>query len=268
VTSLELRGITWTPGDRPVLDGVDLTCGAGRVTGLLGPNGSGKTSLLHIAAGLREPDSGEVLLGGVDLHSLRPRERARRVALVEQQADTGLDLSVSEVVALGRTPHRPLMSSWRRDPDHDAAVTRGLRVARVEHLAARPWHELSGGERQRVHLARALAQEPGLLLLDEPTNHLDLGHQLDVLSRVRELGFTVVAALHDLELAAAYCDDVAVLLAGRLLAHGPVEEVLTQDLVEEAYAVDADIEPHPRHPRRHVRWNGVLTARLEDVVDR
>jgi iron complex transport system ATP-binding protein len=255
--ALTANEVSWQVGGTPILRDVSLTCRPGLVTGLLGPNGSGKTTLLHVLAGLRRPSSGQVHLGADDVHRLRTRVRARSIALVEQDATTGVDLTVREVVDLGRIPHRSrLPGSAGEGAD---AVDRGLRAAQVEHLAHRSWSTLSGGERQRTHLARALAQEPEVLLLDEPTNHLDLRHQLDFLGRVRGLGLTVVAALHDLELAAAYCDDLAVLDGGRLVTHGPAAEVLTRDLVAEVYGVDVTVEPHPVLPRPHVRWNGVIS---------
>lgn len=256
--AVEIADVGVRLGGVSVLDGVTLTCRPGRVIGLLGPNGSGKTTLLHTVAGLRRPGTGRVLVGGQDVHALRTRERARLLALVEQDASTSLELRVRQVVELGRTAHRVRFGPPQSDPSGVDAVARALATARVEHLADRPWHALSGGERQRVHLARALAQEPAVLLLDEPTNHLDLGHQLDFLERVRGLGLTTVAALHDLELAAAYCDDLAVLDRGRLVAHGPVAEVLTPALVAEVYGVRVTVEPHPTQARPHVRWEGVV----------
>ncbi|GAA4744533.1 ABC transporter ATP-binding protein [Nocardioides endophyticus] len=256
-SALVARDLSWRVGSASILRGVSLTCRPGVVTGLLGPNGSGKTTLLHVLAGLRRPTEGDVRLGTDDVHRMRARARARAIALVEQEASTGVDLTVREVVELGRIPHRSRLPG----PDGEGAdaVDRGLRAAQVEHLAPRSWGTLSGGERQRTQLARALAQEPEVLLLDEPTNHLDLRHQLDFLSRVRGLGLTVIAALHDLELAAAYCDDLAVLDGGRLVTHGPVAKVLTRDLVAEVYGVDVTVEPHPDLPRPHVRWNGVIS---------
>jgi iron complex transport system ATP-binding protein len=253
---LAAEGVTWAVDRVPILDDVSLGCRPGAITGLLGPNGSGKTTLLRILAGLTRPDDGRVLLDAEDLRRVRPRDRARAVALVEQEATTGLELSVRQVVELGRSPYRSRFSTG--DPHGGRVVDEAMETARVAHLAGRSWQTLSGGERQRTHLARALAQQPAVLLLDEPTNHLDLRHQLEFLARVRGLGLTVVAALHDLELAAAYCDDVAVLDAGRLVAHGPVGEVLSPALVAQVYGVDVAVEPHPVHDRPHVRWNGVV----------
>ncbi|MEU0938038.1 ABC transporter ATP-binding protein [Embleya sp. NPDC005971] len=245
----------------------DVTVGfaLGRVTGLLGPNGAGKTTLLRALAGLRRPQTGRVLLDGEDLYSLTARRRARRVAFMEQQADTALPLTARQVIDLGRTPHR---GRWPVLPGlataHEQAVLAEAAAATdVGALLDRTWSSLSGGERQRVQLARALVQEPEVLLLDEPTNHLDLRYQLGFLDTVRGLGITTVAALHDLELAAAYCDDVAVLLEGRLVAHGPVAEVLTSATIARVYGVDATVERHPLHHRPHIRWNGLLSEGIE-----
>jgi iron complex transport system ATP-binding protein len=256
--AISLEALSWSVRDRRILDRVSLGVRAGMVTGLLGPNGSGKTSLLHLLAGLRRPSAGGVRVGDRRVDGMRPRERARIIALVEQDTSTTLDLTVRQVVELGRTPHRSRLAGFGHDDEGIQEVARAMHLADVESLAGRRWSGLSGGERQRTHLARALAQQAQVLLLDEPTNHLDLGHQLDFLDRVRGLGVTVVAALHDLELAAAYCDDVAVLDAGRLVVHGPVAEVLDHRLIAQVYTVDATVGPHPTRDRAHVRWNGVI----------
>jgi iron complex transport system ATP-binding protein len=248
-------------GDAALLSDVTLGFAPGRLTGLLGPNGAGKTTLLRALAGLRRPQEGHVLLDGQDLYELAARRRARRVAFMEQQADTGLPLTARQVIELGRTPHR---GRWPVPPGSPAAahersvLAAAWAAADVGALLDRSWSTLSGGERQRVQLARALAQEPDVLLLDEPTNHLDLRHQLGFLETVRGLGVTTVAALHDLELAAAYCDEAAVLVDGRLVAHGPVADVLTSAMIGRVYGVDATVERHPEHDRPHVRWNGLL----------
>ena len=249
--------IAWAVGGRRIIDEVSLECEPGTVTGVIGPNGSGKTTLLRVLAGLRRPTAGRVQVGGADLHAMRARERARRIALVEQEASTSLELRVRDVIGLGRTPHG---SRWWTGPapGDEEIVATAMRVADVEHLADRPWQTLSGGERQRTHLARAIAQQPGILLLDEPTNHLDLQHQIDFLGRVRELGLTTIAALHDLELAAAFCDRLVVLKDGGLVISGPVADVLTADLLAQVYAVDAVVGPHPVRPRPHLCWNGVV----------
>lgn len=251
---LRAQAVTWSVGRRPrrrVLDRVDLDAPSGSVTGLLGPNGSGKTSLLHLLAGLRRPDAGAVFLGDHDVHDMGSHARARRLALVEQHTDTGLDLSVRQVVELGRTPHRGRFAMPAGD---EPMIADAMRFTGVETFADRSWTTLSGGERQRVHLARAIAQQPSVLLLDEPTNHLDLGHQLDFLERVRALGLTTVAALHDLDLAAAYCDYLVVLDRGRVAAAGTVAEVITPAVIRDVYGVTVDVTT--LEGRTRVRWRG------------
>ncbi|GCE78140.1 putative F420-0 ABC transporter ATP-binding protein [Cellulomonas biazotea] len=240
-----LAGVGTRLGGRWVVDGVDATPPPGRLTGLLGPNGAGKSTLLRLVAGLLAPERGAVLVGDQPVASMARRGRARRIALLEQESSSSVPLTVREVVALGRIPYRSL---WGSDAG-DEAVDRALVAADATHLADRPWSTLSGGERQRVHVARALAQEPEVLLLDEPTNHLDVSAQLSLLAFVRDLGTTTVAALHDLNLAAAFCEHVVVLSAGRLAAAGHPREVLRPALLREVYGVDADVLEHPRTGR-------------------
>ncbi|GAA1622862.1 ABC transporter ATP-binding protein [Georgenia ruanii] len=238
--ALDLAGLRVSAGRTVLLDGVDCAVPAGAVTAVVGPNGAGKSTLLRAIVGALAPDAGVVRLAGRDPASLTRRERARRLALVEQDAPADVSREVRDVVLLGRTPHR---ARWGADSAADLAVARAA-MARTgaEALAGRDFATLSGGERQRVHLARALAQEPSLLLLDEPTNHLDVGAQLAVLRLARDLaadGVTVLAALHDLNHALRFCDHVLVLAGGTVVAAGDPREVLTADLVSDVYGVPA-----------------------------
>lgn len=243
--SLRLDALAWEAGGRVVLGGVDATPPAGALTGLVGPNGAGKSTLLRLLAGVMPPSGGRALLDGTDLAGMARRERARRVALVEQEHEP-VDMTVADAVALGRTPHA---SRWGGPGPRDREVVAGaLGAAGVTGLAGRSLATLSGGERQRVHLARALAQEPELLLLDEPTNHLDLAARLDLLDVLGGLtarGVTVLAALHDLNLAAAACDHVVLLAGGRVAAAGAVAEVLRPEVLEPVYGVACDVLEHP-----------------------
>lgn len=236
MTTMTAKGVSWLVDGRPIVAGIDLEVAPGRVTGIVGPNGSGKTTLLHLLAGLRRPTRGEVLLDGCPIGGLGARERGRRVALVEQKASTDLDLSGREVVALGRYAHTP---AWRRR-GQGPAIAAALAQADASDLADRRWPTLSGGEQQRLHLARALAQEPDVLLLDEPTNHLDIRYQHEVLSLLRGLGRTTVVVLHDLNLAAAYCDDLVLLDRGQVAGAGTVSEVLDPDLLSSVYGIGVD----------------------------
>lgn len=249
---LRCEELGWSVGDVPILRDVTLAFRPNCFTGVIGPNGSGKTSLLRLLTGVTKPTTGTVWLGETDLHRLSSRQRARRVALLEQHAVTGLGLTVREVVELGRIPHR---GRWPGAVHRDAdVIDAALRRGHVHDLAERQWTTLSGGEQQRVQLARSLAQEPEFLFLDEPTNHLDLGHQIDFVSTVRDAAPTVIAALHDLDLAAAFCDDLVVLQHGRVLVHGPTHEVLDGPLIAKLYGIGAVVEEHPVAQRRTVTW--------------
>nr|WP_228045956.1 ABC transporter ATP-binding protein [Saccharopolyspora sp. HNM0983] len=224
----------------------------GSTLGLLGPNGSGKSSLLRLLAGLRRPESGSVLVEDTDIGSWHSSDLAKQIAVVEQESSTELDVTVRDVVLLGRTPHR---NGWGRPRAHDeAAVAEALDHARLTDLAERGWHSLSGGERQRTQIARALAQQPSELLLDEPTNHLDIAHQLELLALIRRLPVTSIVALHDLNLAAAFCDRVLVLSAGRVVEAGEPAEVLTPELVGDVYGVSCEVTKVPPEGRAHIRF--------------
>jgi iron complex transport system ATP-binding protein len=229
-----------------ILDGLVFDAPAGQVTALLGPNGAGKSSLLRVVAGIRRPQSGTVHFDGDDLLAMRRRDRARRVALVEQDATTELPLTGRAVVELGRTPHEALLGG--HDPSSDAIVTHAMTDAGALPFADRELPSLSGGERQRVLLARAHAQQPRLLLLDEPMNHLDIAAQLEVLALLARLaaeGVTVVAAMHDLALAASHADHVVVLSEGRVVAAGPTAGTLTPGLIHDVYGVSAAWTTNP-----------------------
>jgi iron complex transport system ATP-binding protein len=226
-----------------ILDGISLTAGAGEVVGIVGPNGSGKSTTLRCVYRALKPSGGAVLLDGRDLLATPLKESARRLAALTQDSHVEFDFTVAEVVAMGRLPHQGAF-------DHDTArdrelVADALRRVDAGHLAARSFLTLSGGERQRVLIARALTQEPAVLVLDEPTNHLDIRHQLDVLALVRSTGLTVLTVLHDLNLAAAYCDRVHVLDGGRVVAGGKPADVLTPDLIETVFGVRAHLVAHP-----------------------
>lgn len=235
---LEVRDASVHAGRALLLEEVTLTVPAGTVTALVGPNGAGKSTLLRALVGAA-PMSGQALLDGRDLRALSPRERARHLALVEQDASARVARPVLDVVLLGRTPHR---SRWGTDSPADLDLAgRALERTGATALRDRDFATLSGGERQRVHLARALVQEPRLLLLDEPTNHLDVAAQLQVLGLTRELSreMTILVALHDLNHALRHADHVVVLDAARVVASGPPQEVLTGALVSEVYRVRA-----------------------------
>lgn len=245
--TLHASTIRWTRGGHPILDGISFAPEPGETIGLIGPNGSGKSSLLRILAGIVAPDSGDVLLDGDSLRTLRRRRVARRVAMVDQHSDTDVDISVRDVVRLGRIPHHGILGGDAADDD--AAIEQALADTAMASKATRRWHTLSGGERQRVQIARALAQQPTELLLDEPTNHLDIQHQLDILTLVAGLPLSSYIALHDLNLAAMFCNRIIVLNNGAIVASGTPNEVITEDLVRTVYNVHASVTNADNYPQ-------------------
>lgn len=245
------ENVFWTAGGTEILHGVSLGVREGEFLGLIGPNGSGKTSLLSLLSGIRRPRSGTVMLGDTPIETLSRREVSRRLALVEQQAETMERITARQAVELGRTPYLGALSPWSaRD---EAIVERALINVDMAHLQNRYWHTLSGGERQRLHIARALAQEPQTLLLDEPTNHLDIGHQIGLLDLVKRQGLTVVVALHDLNHAAMFCDRIAVMDKGEIVALGSPRAVLSADLIRRVFGVEVEIE-HSGVEECHIRY--------------
>ncbi|MFC4950699.1 ABC transporter ATP-binding protein [Pseudonocardia sp. GCM10023141] len=253
IAHLSVRGLACAIGRRVILRHVDIDVAGGEVVGIVGANGTGKSTLLRALAGIRPAAAGEVLVHGERLAAMPARARARALALVEQEDDLPADLLAGELVALGRIPHRPPWAGG--DATERSAVLSALAQVDLAFAVDVPVGQLSGGERRRVLLARGLAQESPLLLLDEPTNHLDVRHQHALLQTVRSLGRTVVAAMHDLDLAAAYCDRIVVLHDGGVLAVGTPEQALTPDLVRQAFGVLATPVVHPGTGRVHLLFS-------------
>lgn len=224
-----------------ILQGVTLETRAGELVGVIGPNGSGKSTLLKCLYRQLSPQKGAVYLDGRDLSGESRRESAKKIGVVAQHNDKGFDFTVLDMVLLGRSPHKKALE---RDNGEDYAIARdALREVGMEALAHRSMATLSGGERQRVILARALAQQTPCLILDEPTNHLDVQYQLQLMELVKGVNCTVVAALHDLNLAAMYCQRLYLLEEGRVAAQGTPEEVLTPERIEAVYGVRAEVIP-------------------------
>lgn len=240
---------------RVVLRGVDIALRRGALVALLGPNGSGKTTLLKILCGILSPRAGRVAWNARDLAALNRRAIARRIALVPQELIVPFAFTVREMVLLGRTPHvRPLVGARARDR---AAVEQAFELTETGAFADRFFDELSGGERQRVVIAMALAQvlgdsaEDAVLLLDEPTVHLDINHQIEVLELIhklnRERGLTVLATMHDLNLAALYFDRLVLLNEGLVVTQGTPREVLSKERVKDIFGAEVLIQAHPTH---------------------
>jgi iron complex transport system ATP-binding protein len=250
--TIKAENLSWKIGQTTIVDDVSLYAEPGKMLGLLGPNGSGKSSLLRLLAGLRKAHAGRVTLDGKDLREIKRGAIARRVALVEQHANTESNVKVRDVVKLGRIPHHPPLGGWTKADD--VAVDSALERVGMNERHGQYWQSLSGGERQRVHIARALAQTPTEMLLDEPTNHLDIQHQIELLRLISDISLTSIIAMHDLNHAAMFCDHLLVLQKGRVVAHGTPEEVLTEDLLRNVFRVEARVVPSPHHGKPHIHY--------------
>ncbi len=234
------------PEAKPVLQGVEAGAKGGEILGIIGPNGAGKTTLLNILARSIRPTSGQVLLMGEPAESLSARERARRLAMVPQEPTVAFSFSVMEIVLMGRAPY---LGRWRLEGRGDMDIAdEAVSMTGLGGLTGRRFHDLSGGEKQRVMIAKALAQRSSILLLDEPTSFLDLRHQVEIYELVsklaKERNIAVIAVSHDINLAAMYCDRVAVLSCGRIIEQGTPREVVRPDLLSRVYGVEVAMASH------------------------
>ena len=234
-------------GAATIVDHVSLHIPEGKVSAFLGPNGSGKSTIFRALARLLRPRHGTVVIDGTAIGSMTTKQVARKLAILPQQPVTPESITVEDLVWYGRHPHRkPLVASGAADRE---AVEWAIRATQLEGLRSHPVDALSGGQRQRAWIALALAQDTSILLLDEPTTFLDLSHQLEVLELCAELnrdqGKTVVMVLHDVNLAAEYCDHLFVIKNGQVFTQGSPGQVLTRDLIRAVYDVDAQVIPHP-----------------------
>ena len=230
-----------------IIDGASVIAEPGEVTGVVGPNGSGKSTLLRTVYRSLQPTAGQVLVGDQDLLRLNATAAARVVAAVPQERSAELDLTVRDVVALGRIPHQGRFGGESaRDKQ---AVAAAIADVGLTEIALRDFADLSGGERQRALLARCFAQGGRILVLDEPANHLDVNHQVQLLRLLRRSGATTLITMHDLNAAAAVCDSIFVLSEGAIVAHGAPEDVLTAALLQDVFGVQAALLRHPRTGR-------------------
>lgn len=251
---LDIENVTFSYNNGPVLKGLSLSVRAGEMVGVLGPNGSGKTTLIKLVSGILRPKQGDIRFENASLAQLPRQAVARSIAVVPQEFDIPFAFRVDEVVMMGRTPFHGLFDGENKK-DREA-VAAAIKLAGLTGMAEKHWNELSGGEKQKVVLATAIAQAPRLLLLDEPTVHLDIANQVEILELVRDLnrqsGLTVIAAIHDLNMAAMYFDRLVLLKEGKVLSDGAPRDVLTEDNIRLAFAAAVKVGADPATGAPHV----------------
>ena len=254
-----VEGVSVSIQDKNIIADIQLQVKSGQFVGLIGPNGSGKSTLLKSIYRLNKPDCGIITLDHDNIYELSAKKTAQKMAVVSQESQHTFEFSVKEIVLMGRAPHKKMM---------ETETVKDIRIAQeaLEKVGLASYGDrlistLSGGEKQRVMVARALAQQAKYLVLDEPTNHLDIHHQLQLMDLVKTLDITVIAALHDLNIAAVYCDYIYVLNHGKLAVSGKPEEVLTEAMLKEIFRVKTNIIQHPITGKTHITF-------LSDVVGR
>lgn len=240
---IEVQDLSWSADGKRIISDVSFSVAPGETLAVVGPNGAGKSTLLRCLYRYLKPGTGSIRIDGTEIWSLPARDCARKLATVLQEQPADFGLTVRDIVALGRTPYRKGLSAIGA---RDRRMMQSA-IARMEltELTGRHLASLSGGEKQRVMIARALAQGPDVIILDEPTNHLDIRHQLELLTLMRGLGPTVIASLHDLNLASLFADRVLLLAGGRVLGVGSAAEVLTAERIREAFRVQSFIDAEP-----------------------
>lgn len=249
---IKAEGVTQTLGGNEILKGVDIDVRSKQFVGIIGPNGSGKSTFLKCVYRTAKPTGGVIYFDGKDIEGLSYKESAQRLAVVAQHNFYNFDFTVEQVALMGRTPHKKLLErNYVEDYD---LVDRALELVGLAGMKDRAFSTLSGGEQQRVILARALTQDTECLILDEPTNHLDIKYQLGLMSLVKSLDKTIVAAIHDLNIAAIYCDELYIMRKGRLVAHGTPEEILTPETIHDVYEIHADVLKDPKTGLIHVLY--------------
>lgn len=239
---IKVDKVYFSINDVEIIKDISLNVLKGQFTGIIGPNGSGKSTLLKNIYKILKPNSGKILLDDDDVVIMSNREAARRLSVVAQENSTQFDFSVLEVVLMSRY-HKKNLTENINETDIEIAK-RALNTVELTGFEDRSFLSLSGGEKQRVILARAMAQETNTIILDEPTNHLDIGSQIKTLLLLKKLNKTVLTALHDLSIAARFCDYIFVLFQGEVYAHGYPKEIINQDLIKKVYGVDSEVFVH------------------------
>lgn len=240
---LQAEGLCYSYGDKLAVDNLSFSVEDGEFVGLIGPNGSGKSTALKMIYRALRPQAGRVLLDGRDLLKMPYRQSAQLMAAVSQENEIPFQFTVEEIAAMGRSPHKRLFEA--DSPEDKRIVAWALAQLGLTDLAQRNYAQISGGEKQRTVIARALAQQCPFLVLDEPANHLDIGYQMQIFSLVKGLGCSALSAVHDLNMAALFCDRIYILKDGRLVCQGSPEETLTPENIWEIYGVRSVVSRQP-----------------------
>ena len=236
---LDISSLSFNFGSKNILADIDLSIKNNGIVGIIGPNGSGKSTLLKCIYRVLKPKTGTIFIDGKNINDYQFKETAKKMAVVAQHNDTHFDFNVLEMVLIGRSPHKKFME---RDSAEDIELAyKALEQVNMKDFADRNFSSLSGGEKQRIILARALVQNTDCLILDEPTNHLDIKHQLHFMSLAKDLKITVISVIHDLNIAAMYCNKIYALKGGQIIAAGSVNEVITEEVIKTLYDVEAKI---------------------------
>lgn len=240
---MEINGLTFAYDEKNAVSNVSINIKKGEFAGIIGPNGSGKSTLLKNVYKALAPNCGTITLDGENLLKMKYKKSAQKLAVVGQENEIPFDFSVEEIVAMGRSPHKKLFDA---DTEHDRyMVYHALEHLGMENMAKRSFQKLSGGEKQRVLLARTVAQESDFLILDEPTNHLDINYQMQMFDFIKRLKVTVLSAMHDLNIAALYCDRLYAMKEGKIVFEGTPEEVLTEENIQSLFGVRCSVTKHP-----------------------
>ena len=248
---LKVEKLTYDIGGTRILKDITFDVEENTFVGVIGPNGSGKSTMLKSIYGVNKPSGGNIYFEGDDLLKISSKDRAKKIAVLAQESGGQFDFSVQQVVEMGRYPHKNTLENYSK---HDLEIVdRVLYEMKLDNYRERSFNTLSGGEKQRVLIARLLVQESKFIILDEPTNHLDIGHQIEIMNIIKKMGVTVLSAIHDMNMAAIYCDKLVIMKKGEVITQGSVEETLTSEMLKDLFNVDAEI--HNLKGRKHVIYN-------------
>lgn len=241
---LNVENINVTIDKKEIIKGVSFEVKEKSFVGILGPNGSGKSTLLKSIYGVNKPKQGNLYYEGESLLTMPSKERAKKIAVLAQESGGHFDFTVEQIVEMGRYPHKKTLENYSKEDTQ--IVEKTLTKLNLQDFKKRSFSTLSGGEKQRVLIARVLAQNTDFIILDEPTNHLDIGHQLEIMNIIKNLNITVLSAIHDMNIASLYCDNLIVMKEGKIVKQGTTEEVLTKCTMDDTFNIDVDIH-HNKH---------------------